>query len=58
MLVVLRSTQPELASETIGLFEDKQGAIAIAENPISGGRTKHIDVRYHFIRELVCVCIY
>ena len=45
--------QPELASETVDLFEDNQGAIAIAENPISGGQTKHIDVRYHFIRELV-----
>ena len=45
--------QPELASETVDLFEDNQGAIAIAENPISGGRTKHIDVRYHIIRELV-----
>ena len=45
--------QPELANETIDLFEDNQGAIAIAENPISGGRTKHIEVRYHFIRELV-----
>ena len=45
--------QPELANETIDLFEDNQGAIAMAENPISGGRTKHIDARYHFIRELV-----
>ena len=50
---VLDFLQPELASETINLFEDNQGAIAIAENIISGGRTKHIDVRYHFIRELV-----
>ena len=50
---VLDFLQPELANETIDLFEDNQGAIAIAENPISGGRTKHIDVRYHFIRELV-----
>ena len=39
---------------SIDLFEDNQeGAIAIAENPISGGRTKHIDVRYLFVRELV-----
>ena len=29
--------QPELANETIDLIEDNQGAIAIAENPISGG---------------------
>ena len=50
---VLDFLRPELASETIDLFEDNQGAIAIAENPISGERTKHIDVRYHFIRELV-----
>ena len=50
---VLDFLQPELANETIDLFEDNQGAIAKAENPISGGRTKHIDVRYHFIRELV-----
>ena len=48
---VLDFLQPELTSETIDLFEDNQGAIAIAENPISGVRTKHIDVRYHFIRE-------
>ena len=50
---VLDLLQPELANETIDLFEDNQGAIAIAESPISGGRTKLIDVRYHFIRELV-----
>ena len=50
---VLDFLQPELASENIDLFEDSQGAIAIAENPISGGRPKHIDVRYHFIRKLV-----
>ena len=50
---VLNFLQPELANETIDLFEDNQGAIAIAENPISGGRTKHIDVRYQFTRELV-----
>ena len=52
---VLCYLQPELASETIDLFEDNQGAIAIAETPISGGRTKHIGVRYYFIRELVPV---
>ena len=50
---VLDFLQAERASETIDLFEYNQGAIAIAENSISGGRTKHIDVRYHFIRELV-----
>lgn len=32
-------------------MEDNQGAIAIARNPIGHARTKHIDIRYHFIRE-------
>ena len=50
---VLDFLQPELVSETFDLLEDNQGAIAIAMNPISGGRTNHIDVRCHFIRELV-----
>ena len=51
---VLGFLQPEFANETIDLSEHNQGAIAIiAENLISGGRTKHVDVRYHFIRELV-----
>ena len=50
---VLAFLQPQLIGRIIDLFEDNQGTIAMAENPISGGRTKHIDVRYHFIRELV-----
>ena len=32
------------------LMEDDQGAICIAKNPVSHGRTKHIDVRYHYVR--------
>ncbi|CAM9895183.1 unnamed protein product [Ascophyllum nodosum] len=50
---VLAFLQPQLVGRIIDLFEDNQGATAMAENPISGGHTKHIDVRYHFIRELV-----
>ena len=37
----------------ITLMEDNEGAKAMAENPFSLGRSKHIDVRWHFIRELV-----
>ena len=50
---VLNFLQTELANETIDLFEDNRGAIAKVENPISGGRTKNIDVRYPFIMESV-----
>ena len=35
------------------LLEDNQGAIAIAHNPVDHARTKHIDIRYHFVREAV-----
>ena len=37
----------------IVLYEDNEGAKALAENPLSSGRSKHIDVRWHFIRDLV-----
>ena len=32
-------------------MEDNQGAIAIATNPVAHALTKHIDIRYHYIRE-------
>ena len=33
--------------------EDNQSAIAVARNPQSHSKMKHIDIRYHFIREKV-----
>ena len=35
-------------------MEDNQGAICIAKNPVAHSRTKHIDIRYHYIRETLC----
>ena len=32
---------------------DNQGTIAVTQNPTNHQRTKHIDIRYHFIRDLV-----
>ena len=32
---------------------DNQGSIFIGQNPVQEHRTKHIDVRYHFIRQCV-----
>ena len=47
--------------EDLGLFPngpttlnaDNQGAIRLASNPENHRRTKHINVRYHYVRELV-----
>lgn len=35
------------------VFEDNQGTIALAKNPVNRQRCKHIDIKYHFIREIV-----
>ena len=35
------------------MHEDNQGTIDLVHNPIHHNRTKHIDVRYHYIRETV-----
>ena len=37
----------------IAMYEDNEGAIQIAKNPISNSNSKHIDVRHHSLRELV-----
>jgi hypothetical protein len=37
----------------IKIYADNVGAMFLAENASVGQRTKHIDVRYHFIRDLV-----
>ena len=34
-------------------MNDNRGGKTMAENPLSSGRSKHIDVRWHFMRELV-----
>jgi hypothetical protein len=39
--------------EATTIFQDNQGCIALSNNPIYHKRTKHIDVRYHYIRERV-----
>ena len=38
---------------TLTIFSDNQGACAISHNPEFHARTKHIDIAYHFLRDLV-----
>ena len=35
------------------LYEDNSGAIAMAHNPVHYAKTKHIHIRFHFVRECV-----
>ena len=51
----LNSLQADLGyrPSAVRIFGDNQGAIALAANPITSQRSKHIDVQYHFIRERV-----
>ena len=43
----------ELVLNKISIFCDNTSAIAISNNPVQHSRTKHIDIRYHFIIEHV-----
>ena len=43
----------EVRQDVMTLFCDNMSAINISKNPVQHSRTKHIDIRHHFIRELV-----
>jgi hypothetical protein len=42
-----------ISQGTMTLFCDNTSTINISKNPVQHSRTKHIDIRHHFIRELV-----
>ena len=50
---LLVSLQPELSGMRVDIFGDNEGSKAIANNPSSASRSKHIDVKLHFIRGLI-----
>ena len=49
---MLRSLAQEQAKATV-IFCDNSSAIALSKNSVFHKRTKHIDTRFHYIRELV-----
>ena len=52
--IYLKKLLNELCSDGLGkvrIFVDNIGAIKLAENPVFHKRTKHIDIRHHFVRE-------
>jgi hypothetical protein len=53
---LLRELQrPQYLNDTLAtpIFSDNQACIALAKDPVAHSRTKHIDVRYHYIRQLI-----
>ena len=50
--VLLREMGFEQTDATV-IKEDNQSCIALAKNPSKHQRTKHIDIRFHFVREQV-----
>lgn len=54
--VWLRNLLKELGmsqEEPTKIFVDNKSAIALAKNPVFHDRSKHIDTRYHYIRECI-----
>nr|GEY65711.1 ribonuclease H-like domain, reverse transcriptase, RNA-dependent DNA polymerase [Tanacetum cinerariifolium] len=49
----LLSKHTHSQEEKITIHVDNKSAIALMKNPIFHGRSKHIDTKYHFIRECV-----
>jgi hypothetical protein len=43
----------DLPHDKIEIFEDNQGAIKLAKSTITHKRSKHVDIRFHFVREHV-----
>ena len=51
-MFLLKLTQDfGLNIQSVPLHGDNQGAIALVKNPIQHNRSKHIDIKFHFIRE-------
>ena len=50
---VLVFLQPDLSGMRVDVFGDNEGAKAVADDPSSASRSKHIDVKLHFIRGLI-----
>ena len=44
---------PDIFCEQVVLFEDNQGAIKAAKTSETSKRLKHVDIKYHYVREKV-----
>lgn len=49
----LMSEVTRRSPEAVRLYVDNKSAIALMKNPVFHGRSKHINTRFHFIRECI-----
>ena len=55
-LVYLRRLMREMFIDVTGatvVYEDNTGATCLTKNPVHHKRTKHTDIRFHYVRERV-----
>ena len=45
--------EPRFKQQAVRIDCDSQSAIFLAKNPAYHSRTKHIDVQYHFVKDMV-----
>ena len=50
---LLLDLKENITVQPVQLFGDNQGSIAMISNPVKHSRSKHIDIKYHFIRDSV-----
>ena len=43
----------EIPQDTMCVFCDNTSTINLSKNPVQHSKSKHIEIRYHFIRDLV-----
>ncbi|KAK4395154.1 Retrovirus-related Pol polyprotein from transposon TNT 1-94 [Sesamum angolense] len=46
-------TEIGFLNKKVTIFSDSESSIQLCKNPVFHDRTKHIDVKYHFIRDIV-----
>ena len=46
-------TEANLTEGKVTIYSDSQSAIHLSKNPVYHERTKHVDVRFHFVRDVV-----
>jgi len=41
-------------NNSIHIYSDNTGMIALSDNPVFHNQLKHIDIQWHFVRDLIC----